>query len=178
MASIDAFRAALIGGGARSNQFRVDLIFPGFAAGGVLAGQASQFFVYGAKIPDATIETIGVNYRGREVKLAGERKFQDWTVNVYNDTNFAIRNALVSWQDQINNIRDNGGLTAPSSYTTDMICTQLDRNGAELHRIKIVNAFPVTIGEINMDFGTADVEKFDVTFSYSYWQNDVTGNNT
>ena len=94
MANISDFKAQLTGGGARANQFRVELSFPSFVTLGAIAGVQAQFLCNAAQLPSSTIEPITVLYRGRPVNFAGERTFQPWTISVYNDTNFNIRNAL------------------------------------------------------------------------------------
>ena len=45
MANIADFKAQMIGGGARPNQFRVGLTFPSYVTLGAVAGLRSQFFV-------------------------------------------------------------------------------------------------------------------------------------
>ena len=80
MANIADFKAQMIGGGARPNQFRVELAFPSYVTLGVVAGQRAQFLCKAAQLPASTIETLPVLYRGRPVNFAGERTFQPWTV--------------------------------------------------------------------------------------------------
>ena len=96
MANISDFKAQLIGGGARPNQFRVDLTFPSFVSIGAVVGLNSQFLCKAAQLPASTVENMQILYRGRQVNFAGERSFAPWTVSIYNDTTFAIRNAMRS----------------------------------------------------------------------------------
>ena len=103
MANIADFKAQMIGGGARPNQFRVELVFPQYVALGFVAGQRAQFLCKSAQLPASTVENIGVLYRGRPVNFAGERTFQPWSVAIYNDTTFGIRNALEQWSNGIQN---------------------------------------------------------------------------
>ena len=94
MANIDSFKANLLGGGARANQFFVQLSFPQYVAAGPALSAKGQFVCKGAQLPASTIDNTPVNFRGRQVNLAGERTFENWQVTVYNDTNFNIRNAF------------------------------------------------------------------------------------
>ena len=52
-----------------------------------------------------------------------------WSVTVLNDTNFKLRNAIERWQNGINNMTDNEGLTNPVDYQVDAFVDHLDRNG-------------------------------------------------
>lgn len=170
MANISDFKAQLTGGGARANQFRVELTFPSFVTLGVVAGQQAQFLCKSAQLPASTVENFGVQYRGRAVNFAGERSFAPWTIQVYNDTNFNIRNAMEQWSNGIQNLVGTNGLTNPRDYQVDLQVHQLDRNGAIVKTYKFVDAYPTEIGTIELDYDTVNtIETFPVTFQYNYW---------
>jgi hypothetical protein len=170
MANISDFKAQLIGGGARANQFRVELAFPTYVAVGPVVGLKSQFLCKGAQLPASTVEDVALQYRGRAVHLAGERTFAPWTITVYNDTDFGIRNAMEQWSDGVQNLNATTGRTNPRDYQVDLLVHQLDRNGATVKTYKFVDAYPTEIGAIALDFDTTNtVETFDVTFTYNYW---------
>ncbi len=170
MANIADFKAQMIGGGARPNQFRVELTFPTFVTLGVIAGQRAQFLCRAASLPASTIETISIPYRGRPVNFAGERSFQPWTVSIYNDTTFNIRNALEQWQSGIQQYNTTNGRTNPTDYQVDLSVIQLDRNGASIKTYKFTDAFPTNIGAITLDYEQQNaIEQFDVEFVYNFF---------
>ena len=170
MANIADFKAQMIGGGARPNQFRVELTFPSFVTLGVVAGQRAQFLCKAAQLPASTIETLPVLYRGRPVNFAGERTFQPWTVTIYNDTTFGIRNALEQWQSGIQNYNTTNGRVNPTEYQVDLNVHQLDRNGAIIKSYKFVDAFPTNISAVGLDYETQNaIEQFDVEFQYNFF---------
>ena len=174
MANIADFKAQMIGGGARPNQFRVDLTFPSYVGLGAIAGQRAQFLCKAAQLPASTIETLPVLYRGRPVNFAGERTFQPWTVTIYNDTTFGIRNALEQWQSGIQNYNTTDGRTNPSDYQVDLTVTQLDRSGAEIKSYKFVDAMPTLIGAVALDYEQQNaIEMFDVEFTYNFFTSDT-----
>ena len=175
MANISDFKSQMIGGGARPNQFRVDLTFPSFVTPGAAIGINSQFLCKGAQLPASTIENTQILHRGRQVNFAGERSFAPWTVAVYNDTTFAIRNALERWSDGVMNNAQTNGRTNPRDYQVDLLVHQLDRNGAVVKSYRFVDAYPTEIGPITLDYDTNNaIEIFDVTFTYNYWTSDTT----
>ena len=170
MANIADFKAQMIGGGARPNQFRVELTFPSWVTLGVVAGQRAQFLCKAAQLPASTIETLPVLYRGRPINFAGERTFQPWTISVYNDTTFGIRNALEQWQSGIQNYNTTNGRVNPGDYQVDLTVYQLDRNGASIKEYKFVDAFPTNIGAIGLDYEQQNaIEQFDVEFTYNFF---------
>jgi hypothetical protein len=175
MANIADFKAQMIGGGARPNQFRVELVFPSYVPLGVVAGQRAQFLCKAAQLPASTIETVPVLYRGRPVNFAGERTFAPWTVTIYNDTTFNIRNAMEQWQGGIQNYSGTDGRVNPRDYQVDLQVHQLDRAGAIIKSYKFVDAFPTLIGPIALDFDQQNqIEQFDVEFNYNYFTSQST----
>lgn len=170
MANIADFKSQMIGGGARPNQFRVELTFPSFVALGPVAGQRAQFLCKAAQLPASTLENISILYKGRPINFAGERTFQPWTVTIYNDTTFGIRNALEQWQNGIQNYDSTLGMTNPTEYQVDMSVHQLDRSGAIIKTYKFVDAYPVNISAIGLDYEQQNaIEQFDVEFQYNFF---------
>ena len=173
--SVDAFKTALNGGGVRANQFFVRLSYPNgivpVVAEQTALGQNSDFLVSAATLPGSIINPTIVPYRGREVKFAGERVFQPWTITVLNDANFSVRNSMEIWMESMNSTIDARGLLNPRNYQTDLYVTQLNRNNQPLKQYKIVNAFPIDIGDIALSFGDNDtIETFTVTFQYQHFE--------
>lgn len=170
MANIADFKAQMIGGGARPNQFRVEIVFPSYVTLGVVAGQRAQFLCKAAQLPASTIDVLPVLYRGRPINFAGERTFAPWTVSIYNDTTFGIRNAMEQWQSGIQNYNTTNGRVNPTDYQVDLNVHQLDRNGAIIKSYKFVDAFPTNISAIGLDYEQQNaIEQFDVEFTYNFF---------
>ena len=175
MANISDFKAQMIGGGARPNQFRVELAFPSFVTAGALVGLNSQFLCKAAQLPASTIDNMQVFYRGRPVNFAGERNFAPWTVSIYNDTTFNIRNAFEQWQAGIQSYSTTDGRTNPRDYQVDLQVHQLDRSGATIKSYKFVDAFPTNIGPIALDYDQQNaIEQFDIEFQYNFFTSNAT----
>ena len=174
MANINDFKSRLAGGGARANQFKVTLPFPGYASVG---GETSDlaFLCTATSIPGQTLANIGVPFRGRVLNIAGDRTFNPWSVTVLNDTNFKLYKAFERWMNGINNMTDNEGLTNPADYQVDGFIDHLDRNGATLKTYTYRGLFPTALDDIALDYGTNNaIETFGVTFTYQYFETDTT----
>jgi hypothetical protein len=169
MADITGFRASITNGLVRPNQFRVDLQFPGFVQGGSAASFLGQFHCRATSLPQSIVSPIPVFYQGRRVNVAGERDFQPWTISVYNE-NFLVKDALTRWSNGINNISNNTGIIQPAAYQTDIQVHQLGRNGEILKTVTLIDAMPVEVGGIELDFeANNQVELFQCTFVYNYF---------
>ena len=169
MANISDFKAKLAGGGARANQFKVTMPFPGYASvGGEIEELA--FLCRATSIPSMEIANINVPFRGRAIKIAGDRTIPSWSVTVYNDTNFKLRDAFERWQNGINNMSDNEGLTNPVDYQVDAFLDHLDRNGNTIKSYTLRGVYPTGIAGIPIDYEEAGViEQFEVTLEYQFF---------
>lgn len=167
MASIDDFKSNLIGGGARANQYRVIMSTPPAIATGLDVNRAS-FLVKATSLPGQTISEIEVQFRGRQLYLAGDRTFETWTTTVINDTDFMVRNAMERWMNGINNLDENTGLTNVSDYTAQVTVEQLDRDDNILKSYVLKNCWPTAVTPIELSYDTvSDIETFDVTWRYT-----------
>jgi hypothetical protein len=170
--SVDDFKAQLTGGGARANLFRVTVNFPTYAGGNA---EKTSFMVKGAQLPGSTVNSIDVPFRGRILKLAGERTFEPWTVTVINDTDFAVRDAMERWSNGIQSHAQNTGLVNPTDYQVDLFVEQLDRDETVLKRYDFRGCFPTNISPIDLSSETADqIEEFTVEFAIQYWESNTT----
>ena len=174
MANINDFKAKLSGGGARSNQYKVVMPFPGYAqVGGEIEDLA--FLCQAAELPGMAITPIPVAFRGREIKIAGDRTIADWTIKVINDTNFKLRNAFERWMNGINNMTDNEGLTNPVDYQVDAFVDQLDRNGNTIKSYTFRGVFPTSINAIALDYAAkTDLSETSVTLAFQYFESNTT----
>lgn len=167
---ITQFRNKLGAGGVRPNQFRVTLTWP--TAVGAAASDDS-LLVTAAALPASNVNPTIVAYRGRDVKLAGERVFDPWTITIINATDMKLRQYFERWTNAMNDRVNNGGLLTPTTYQCDLECEQLDRNDVQLRKYVLRNAFPITVSEIPLAYSQNDViSEFTVTFQYSHF--DVT----
>ena len=171
MANIDDFKANLIGGGARANQFRVTITPPaGIAIG--LDVRRTSFLVTATNMPASTLGEIAVPFRGRNIYVSGDRPAPEaWSTTFYNDTDFMIRNAMERWQNGINDYAENTGVTSPADYQTDLFVEQLDRDDTILKTYIFRNAYPLTVAAIDLSSAEAgELETFEVTWRYQHFE--------
>ena len=171
MAQIDDFKANLLGGGARANQFRVTITPPAGIAIGLDVRRAS-FLARASNLPAQTLAEIAIPFRGRQIYIAGDRSFDDaWTVTFMNDTDFMIRNAMELWMSGINDLAEGTGVQALADYQTDLQVEQLDRDDTILKTYIFRNAWPTSLAAIELTSDQADaIEEFEVTWRYQHFE--------
>lgn len=165
---VSDFLAKLKGGGARPNLFKATMNFPSYAGGNP---ELSSFMIKATQLPGITQAEIVVGFRGRQMKISGDKTFENWTVTVINDTDFAIRDAVERWSAGINGHATNEGLVNPQDYQVDLTVEQLDKDGTTVKTYVLRDAFPVNVSPIDVAYDANDqIEEFTVEFAYQYWE--------
>ena len=169
---VDDFKSKLIGGGARPNLFRAIINFPAYAAGDT---ELTSFMCKGAQLPGSTIAQLDVPFRGRQLKIAGDRTFENWTITVINDTGMEVRNAMERWMNGMNEHVNNTGLSNPTDYQADLVIEQLDKAGNVTKTYTVRGAYPINVAAIDLSYETNDaIEEFTVEFAFQYWESGTT----
>ena len=169
--TISGFKSKLAGGGTRPNLFEVEIAFPEVIAIDNDVKEKSRFLVKAADLPASNITPIDVNFRGRILKIAGDRTFDTWTITVLNDVDFSIRSAFEKWMNLINKMSDATGEQDPAVYQPDAYVHQLDRDGSTLRTYKFHDVFPTNISQIDLSYETVDaIEEFTVEMQVQWWE--------
>ena len=181
--TLNDFKNRISGGGARPNLFECELNFPDAALGGGTLNNISdktRFLVKSAQLPASTINVIDIPFRGRNLKIAGDRTFDPWTITVINDIDFTVRNAFERWMNYMNKHEDNSGELDPGLYQKDMKVYQLGKAGMNnmstngdmkvLKAYQFYGTFPTSISAIDLSYDQADtIEEFTVDLQVQWW---------
>ena len=123
-----------------------------------------------AALPASNVAPIEVPFRGRVLKIAGDRTFDTWSITVLNDTDFAIRSAFEKWMNTINRVSDNTGTTDPADYQADAYVYQLDRSGDTLRKYHFYDVFPSQVAPIELSYDAAGIQEFTVELQVQWWE--------
>ena len=152
LGSVDEFKSRLTGGGARGNLFQITLNNPRGGLGVALDVDFASFMCEGGQLPASTVGTIEIPFRGRRLKVAGDRTFDPWTVTVINDTGFKVRNEMERWMNAIANHADAGVV---KTYT-------------------FKDAWPSSVSAIELSYADDQIERFQIEWQYQYWTSNTT----
>lgn len=192
--TITGFKERLRGGGARPNLFEVSIPTLPSTLGITWTRQEQEDFSYfckSASIPGSTVNPISLPWRGRALKVAGDRTIAPWTVSIINDESFNLHNAFMQWHNGINKLENATGASNPSSYMVNAYVDQIGR-GADagrfsnrnsstggavgnvgiqpLRRFKLIDMWPTDVGELTLSYDQDNVvEEFTVEFEYQYY---------
>ena len=175
-----------VGQGVKPNMFQVELVFPASAIGGnqgtTVSAQDKELanlLCKSAALPASNIGVIEVPFRGRTVKIAGDRTFDTWSPTFIVDKDMRTRALFEQWMESINGHAGNTAdlLTPDNSagYTADILVHQLEKgseptNSNYIRTYKLWYAFPTNVSQIDLAYDSNDqIEEFSVEFQYSYW---------
>jgi len=172
-----------IGQGVKPNMFSVDIRFPGANLSAGTVSDADRELVNvlckSAALPASNLGVIEVPFRGRTVKIAGDRTFDTWTATFFNDKDMKIRSFFESWLESMNTHEGNYSPNfVPTSedggYMASLDVKQLEKHGTEggqiLRQYQLQHCFPTNVSQIDLAYDSNDqVEEFSVEFQYSYW---------
>ena len=195
--TLTSFKSALAGGGARPNLFEVSIpTFPVAALQSVPSQEwdgAAQtdlnFMCKAAQLPASNVASIDVPFRGRTLKVAGDRTIDNWSITIINDEDFSLRTKFELWMNGIAKLDDNTGATNPAAYMAEAYVYQLGRGYANgrfsttnggagdptadpavkvkpLRSYTFHSIFPVNVSTIDLSYDSSDtIEEFTVEFA-------------
>ena len=167
-----------IGQGVKPNMFEVAIQFPQPLAKGGEDLNLTNILCKSAALPGSNLGVIEVPFRGRTVKIAGDRTFDTWTTTFFNDKDFKLRSFFEQWANSINTHEGN---TAPlftpnnsDGYMADLGVKQLEKDaseeGAVLREYTLKYCFPTNVSPIDLAYDSNDqIEEFSVEWQYSYF---------
>ena len=169
--SIEEFKAVLQGGGVRPTMFQVEMAFPdAVVVDPTQADNEGTYLIKAAQLPASNVGFVEVPFRGRKLKVSGDRTFEDWTVTVTNDVTFGLRKGFEKWTELIQNMNFALGANELNDYFASAVVRQLDRDGNQLRAYRFEGIWPTAVDAIELNFDSTDtVEEFGVTFKVQYW---------
>lgn len=163
--SVSDFRTKL-NGGARANLFEV------LVTGAPVALPNANLLCKAAAVPGFTIGMIEVPFRGRRIKVPGDRTFAEWTVTFISDPTMRLRAGFEDWMKAIKDT-DYTSQTqgAATPYFSTVTVNHMNDQGSNSATYKLIDAFPTDISQIDLSYDSTDaIEEFTVTFQYHYLQ--------
>ena len=197
--SISDFKSQLTGGGARPNLFEVSVTLPnnitsntkgfesnlqGIDGDTTMDDEEFRFMCKAASLPAANVASIEIPFRGRLLKVAGDRTIDPWTVTIINDENFRFRKVFENWAQNMAQYADASGLNDPNTYMGQGDVYQLGRSAPStqdatgagvndartLAHYKFVDIFPTAVSAIDLSYDTENtIEEFTVDFAVNYY---------
>jgi hypothetical protein len=182
MANLTSFKGK-IGYGVRPNLFMVQVtdLESNLNDSDKVKGTDADFtfLCRSAGIPASTIGTVEVPFRGRVIKLPGDRTFESWTITVMADEDMSVRGYFEKWMEKLNKHENGAGYTA--DFASTLKVSQLARGTSASESLKdphsvvrsydFYNAFPTNIAQIDLSYDNNNtIAEYTVEFQYDWWE--------
>lgn len=162
MANIQDIRA--VGNPQRAYEFEVSLLAT--TAAGALPILTQR--VESVTIPETSVETIEINFKGRKTLHAGrDASSHTVTVSFWDSESRDVYNFFKRWMEiGISNSLIGGGQTR-EAYATQMLIRTFAADSLTVTGTnRLTNVFPTSIGDISLSYDASEHMKVEVTFSY------------
>ena len=165
--------------GIKPNMFSVDINFPGGSDFTNGDKQLTNILCKSAALPGSNLGVIEVPFRGRTVKIAGDRTFDTWTATFFADSNMEIRALFEDWANSINSHEANTAErflpnSGSTGYMADLFVSQLEKDdqvgGSVIRTYQLHHCFPTNVSAIDLAYDSNDqVSEFTVEWQYSFF---------
>jgi hypothetical protein len=129
-------------------------------------GTLMQFRAKGTQLPSSDLGTIEVPYRGRKLKVPGQRTFSEWTVTIMETEEMSVRNEMEKWLNSFD--ESTSGKRGGQTVNAIVQLMKSDTTTASIS-YTLWGVYPSNISAVELSFDeqTAPLE-YSVTFQYSY----------
>jgi len=165
--------------GIKPNMFSVDINFPGGSDFTNGDKQLTNILCKSAALPGSNLGVIEVPFRGRTVKIAGDRTFDTWTATFFADSNMEVRGLFEDWANSINSHEGNTAERflpnqSTTGYMADLFVSQLEKDdqvgGSVIRTYQLHHCFPTNVSAIDLAYDSNDqVSEFTVEWQYSFF---------
>jgi len=120
------------------------------------------------QLPGTNFNTADMRTYGETRKAPYERLYDDINMSFYVDSGLSVKKFFDDWQNLIQDPRTRN-FNYYDDYTCDIVIEVQDLKNKSRYGIKLFEAFPKSIGAIQMDYAGKDVMKLSVNFAYKYY---------
>jgi hypothetical protein len=163
--SVTEFKTQL-GGGARPNNFSVN--FSDLPAGLSLGN--STVLCKATTIPAATLGVVEIPFRGRRIKIPGDRTYAEWSATFISDSSMALHANFEAWMDFIKGTdytsTSQSGATG-LNYMAQANIIHYNDAGTAVRTYTLRDCFPTNIAQIDLSYENGEqLAEFSVTFQH------------
>lgn len=179
--SLDTFKSNIAGKGAysftRSNLFKVAISLPtGVGNSGNGTAESIEFLARAASVPSYTQGTVEVPFRGRTLKISGDRTYEPFTVTIMNTMDQKLRNSFEKWmsilQFETHNFAKNTNVDIFGTADVELL-KRNKKDDEEDYKVirgyRMHYVWPSSVSAVDLDWGNNDaVQEFTVELQVQY----------
>jgi len=160
---------------ARPNRFDVNIPIPLTLIQYRNISQKLTFRCESTNLPGRTISTTDQKIYNIVEKFPNQTTYQDMDMTFLVGGDMAEKQFFDSWLELINPTT-NFNFKYKGDYSTSITVNQYDINNNLTYTIELVDAFPIAVNQLDLDWSNDGYHKLTVVFAYTYWKNNSLNN--
>lgn len=127
----------------------------------------AAYLVRSASIPESVIDPLVVPWQGQEYKLGSTHTYSEWSCTFNLDNAGLFRSRMEAWKRIVHNPATNlhGN---PDEYFGTVRIELLNTYGEPTSSYTLNQAWPSTLGAVDIAHDSKEVAQLDVTFTYNW----------
>lgn len=169
--SISDFKSSFRKDLARPNKFDVEITAPlGLVwNAGKFNGRILKYRCEVANMPGRTLATTDRKTYGPIEKVPYLTTYNDMDLTFMLDEDMGIKRYFEAWIESINP-RSTNDFGFKDEYSSTITINQYDAQNNKVYSVDLIQAYPISINQLDLDWSSDGFHKLTVTFAYTYWQ--------
>lgn len=168
--SIADFKASFKTDLARPNRFDVLIPIPLGISYYVGTSRFLQLRCENAELPGRNISTTSMKVYNIEEKFPYQTTYNDINLTFIVGDDMREKKLFDAWLEWINPSL-NYNLKYKTDYAVSLRINQYDLSNKLSYSIDLLDAYPIAVNQMDLDWSNDGVHKLTVTFAYTYWKN-------
>jgi hypothetical protein len=168
--NINDFKSTFIKDVARTNRFDVNIPVPVTLIPYVASAKSLTYRCENAQLPGRTFATTEQKTYGPIEKYPYLNTYNDLDLTFIVDDDMNQKVFFDAWMNYINPLYNNN-MRYKGDYATTITINQYDVTNELSYSVNLLDCFPVSINQMDLNWGDDGYHKLSVTFAYTSWQN-------
>ena len=153
---------------ARPSRFEV-VVTPSRLLRGGGWGSDMTFRCEAAELPGKTFMTHDQKTYGPTEKFPYQHAYNDINLTFIVSDDMKEKKMFEEWIETVSPI-DSYNFNYRDNYSGSVQITQFDVTGKPIYKVELVNAYPIGLNQLDLDWSSDGHHKLVVTLAYTYWE--------
>jgi hypothetical protein len=168
--NINDFKASFTQDLARTNRFDVEIPIPLTLIPYISSAKNLKYRCENAQLPGRTFATTEQKTYGPIEKYPYLTTYNDLDLTFIVDDDMNQKIFFDAWMNFINPLYNNN-MRYKGDYSTTIVVNQYDVTGEKTYSIDLLDAYPISMNQMDLNWNDDGYHKLSVTFAYTYWKN-------
>ena len=168
--NINDFKSSFQKDLSRPHKFDVNIPIPLTLIPYIKSAKSLAYRCENAQLPGRTFATAEQKTYGPIEKYPYLNTYSDIDMTFIVDDDMTQKIFFDAWLNYINPLYNNN-MRYKGDYSTVITVNQYDVTNQISYSVNLYDAYPISINQMDLDWSSDGYHKLNVTFAYTYWQN-------